>query len=149
MNVGENIKKIRKEKGMTQKDLGKKLGVSQAAIGQFENNNSNLKMDTIKKIAQALEVEYTRLIIETPFSSGSQEERQKMSDEELAEYLTYSTINDESKKRLILDRIQNRNFKTLTEHFEKLNYEGQKKAIENVESLTYNPKYHKEEPSEE
>lgn len=79
--------------------MEKKLGVSQAAIRQFENSNSNLKMDTIKKIAQALEVEYTRLVIETPFSSGSQEERQKMSDEELAE------------------------------HFEKLNYEGQKKLL--------------------
>lgn len=88
MNVGENIKKIRKEKGFTQKQLGEKLGISQAAIGQFENS-SNLKMDTIKRIADALDVEYTRLILETPFSSGTREERQKMSDEELAAYLTY------------------------------------------------------------
>lgn len=37
MSVGQNIKKARKSRGMTQKDLGTLLGVSQAAIGQFEN----------------------------------------------------------------------------------------------------------------
>lgn len=145
MNVGENIKKIRKEKGITQKELGERLGVSQAAIGQFENDNSNLKMETIKKIANALDVEYTRLIIETPFTNGSIEERQKMSDEELAEYLTYLITNDKNQKQGILERIQDRKVKILTEHFIKLNSHGQNKAIEDVENLTYNPKYRKSE----
>lgn len=108
MNVGENIKKIRKEKGLTQKELGIRLGVSQAAIGQFENTESNLKMETIKKIAEALEVDYTRLIIETPFSSGSKKEREKMSLEELAEYLAYSTSNDPLQKQEILKQREER-----------------------------------------
>ena len=55
-NIGENIKTIRKTKGLTQKQLGQLLGVSQAAIGQFESGKSNLTIDTIKKIAEALEV---------------------------------------------------------------------------------------------
>ncbi|MBQ8188542.1 MAG: helix-turn-helix domain-containing protein [Lachnospiraceae bacterium] len=104
MNIGENIKRIRKEKGMTQKELGGRLGISQAAVGQFENNCSNLKIDTIKKIADALEVSHTRLILETPFTSGSKEERSKMSDEELADYLTYITTDNESQKQQILER---------------------------------------------
>lgn len=52
-NIGENIKTIRKTKGLTQKQLGQLLGVSQAAIGQFESGKSNLTIDTIKKIADA------------------------------------------------------------------------------------------------
>ena len=55
-NFGENIKKIRKMKNLTQRELGELLGFSQAAIGQFESGKSNLTMDTVKKIASALEV---------------------------------------------------------------------------------------------
>lgn len=63
MTVGENIKKIRKEKGLTQKELGEKLKISQAAIGQFESNASNLQIETIEKIAGALEVPVAHLLI--------------------------------------------------------------------------------------
>lgn len=112
MSIGENIRRIRKEKGMTQKELGEKLGISQAAIGQFENDNSNLKIDTIKKIAVALDVEYTRLIIETPFSSGSREERQKMTDDELADYLTYLTTKNQDLKKEILSRYETKKQQT-------------------------------------
>lgn len=104
MNVGENIKKIRKEKGITQKQLGEMLGVSQAAIVQFENSNSNLKLETIKKISNALGVSETQLILETPFSTGSKEERQRMTDSELADYLAYSTTNDQTVKEKILQK---------------------------------------------
>ena len=53
MDIGEKIKKIRKESGITQKQLAQKLGVSQAAIVQFESEKSNPKIDTLKKIADA------------------------------------------------------------------------------------------------
>lgn len=56
VNIGHNIKQIRKSKGLTQKELGELLGMSQAAIGQFESKKSNLKTDTIEKIASALSV---------------------------------------------------------------------------------------------
>lgn len=56
MDIGEKIKKIRKESGITQKQLAQKLGVSQAAIVQFESEKSNPKIDTLKKIADALNV---------------------------------------------------------------------------------------------
>lgn len=143
MNVGENIKKIRKEKGLTQKELGIRLGVSQAAIGQFENTEANLKMETIKKIAEALEVDYTRLIIETPFSSGSKEEREKMSLEELAEYLAYSTTNDPLQKKEILnqreERIKKASSNTIvidTSKVENHPFTILQKKVENGEELT-------------
>lgn len=62
MTVGERIKKIRQEKGLSQKQLGEKLGVSQQMIGQYENPNSNLKTDTISKIAYALDVSFVDII---------------------------------------------------------------------------------------
>ncbi|MCL3783353.1 helix-turn-helix transcriptional regulator [Roseburia hominis] len=62
MTIGEQIKKIRQEKGLSQKKLGEILGVSQQMIGQYENPYSNLKLDTIKKIADALNIDYTELV---------------------------------------------------------------------------------------
>lgn len=57
MGIGQNIKEIRKSKGMTQKQLGNLLGVTQAAIGQFENDKANLTIETVNKIAAALNVD--------------------------------------------------------------------------------------------
>ena len=62
MNIGENIKNIRKEKGLTQAELGEKLSVSQQMIGQYENGKNSPQMDTLKKIATALEVNIVDLI---------------------------------------------------------------------------------------
>ncbi len=62
MNIGANIKKIRKEQGLTQKELGERLNMSQSAIGQFENNKSTFKVETLEKIANALNVEPKTLL---------------------------------------------------------------------------------------
>ncbi len=59
MNIGERIKHIRKESGVTQKQPAEKLGMTQAAIVQFESEKSNPKIDTLKKIANALNVSVT------------------------------------------------------------------------------------------
>lgn len=60
MNIGENIRKARKKAGLTQKELGQKMGISQAAIGQFENSNE-LTMKTINKVALALNINAAEL----------------------------------------------------------------------------------------
>lgn len=40
MTIGDNIRRFRKREGLTQQQLGDKLGVSQSAIGQFEKGTS-------------------------------------------------------------------------------------------------------------
>lgn len=54
MSVGENIKIIRKEKGLTQKQLADKLGTTQQNLAQYENNKRKPKLETLQKIADAL-----------------------------------------------------------------------------------------------
>lgn len=61
MTPGERIKKLRKEKGMTQKELAKKLGFSPSQLGQYENGYRNPKPSTVKKIADALEVPVSKI----------------------------------------------------------------------------------------
>lgn len=56
MTTGERIKNIRKQKGLTQHELGELLGVTQSMIAAYENNTRNPKPETLQKIANALEV---------------------------------------------------------------------------------------------
>lgn len=55
MSLGENIKEIRKNKGYTQKQLAEKLGTSPQNLAQYENGKRQPKLETIKKMADALE----------------------------------------------------------------------------------------------
>lgn len=56
--TGEDIRKARKAAGLTQKELGDKLGVSQPAVGQLENS-SNVRPEALEKIAAALGLSYS------------------------------------------------------------------------------------------
>ena len=57
MTIGEKIKRLRKERGMTQEELGAAVGVQKAAINKYETGIViNLKRDMIAKLARALDV---------------------------------------------------------------------------------------------
>lgn len=56
MTVGERIKKIRLEKGMTQKQVADSCGMADSAIRKYESGQITPKFDTIQRIALALEV---------------------------------------------------------------------------------------------
>ena len=51
MSIGENIKRLRKEKGLTQKQLGIlcQPPIDEANIRKYENDKQNPKVDTLKK----------------------------------------------------------------------------------------------------
>ena len=56
MSTGERIKKLRKEHGLTQEELGKKLGVQRAAIQKYEKGTViNIKRDTLMLLAEILD----------------------------------------------------------------------------------------------
>ena len=57
---GQRIKKLRKEKGLTQEQLGNLWGVKKSAIAKYENNRvENLKKETIQKLSEIFEVPAT------------------------------------------------------------------------------------------
>ena len=56
MEFGKKMKDIRIQKKISQRELGKRLGVSQQTIAQYERAVNVPKMETIQKIAEALEV---------------------------------------------------------------------------------------------
>lgn len=52
--IGEMIKKARKEKNLTQAELGELVGVQKAQISKLENGASNVTIGTILKVFKAL-----------------------------------------------------------------------------------------------
>lgn len=56
MMTGDRIKELRIQKGMSQEELGTKIGVKKAAINKYESGVVvNLKRSTIAKLASALD----------------------------------------------------------------------------------------------
>ena len=48
------IRKVRLERNLTQQELGNLIGVQHAQISKLENNTTNVTMDTILKVFEAL-----------------------------------------------------------------------------------------------
>lgn len=57
MSIAEVIREERKKAGMTQKELGKRLGVTQSMVAQYECGNRIPKILTIRRIADILEAD--------------------------------------------------------------------------------------------
>ncbi|EJT5924473.1 TPA: helix-turn-helix transcriptional regulator [Clostridium perfringens] len=63
MNIGKNIRRIRKSKGLTIRDLSKKSEVSQGYISDLENERETRpSLDILGKLANALEVSITNFL---------------------------------------------------------------------------------------
>lgn len=60
--LGENMKKIRLAKRMTQGDICRKLEVDRAYISNIESGNKNPTLSTITKLAKALGVSIDELL---------------------------------------------------------------------------------------
>jgi transcriptional regulator with XRE-family HTH domain len=56
MNIGDRITTLRKQKNLSQTDLGKAAGVSREIIGRYERNEVLPSIEVAAKIADVLEV---------------------------------------------------------------------------------------------
>ena len=52
--LGEMIKKVRKERHMTQDQLGKLVGVQKSQISKLENNTTDVRLETVLKVFSAM-----------------------------------------------------------------------------------------------
>ena len=58
-----NIRKLRKEKGMRQEDLARSLGVSRQTINAIENNKYNPTLELAMRLARFLNTTVEELFI--------------------------------------------------------------------------------------
>ena len=57
MTIGQKIKKLRTNKGLSQKALGELVGISDSAIAAYENGKKNPGRETVIKLAAALDTD--------------------------------------------------------------------------------------------
>ena len=58
----ENLRRVREQKGLSQKDVAEKIGVAKSTYSLYESGNREPNVQTIKKIADVLEVSADELL---------------------------------------------------------------------------------------
>lgn len=62
MNIGENIRKCRREKDIKAEEVFEKIGVSQSTYSKIENNRCKIDIEILVNIAAVLQVEVAVLL---------------------------------------------------------------------------------------
>jgi len=71
--LGKKIKEIRQKIGMTQEELAWKCGISLNFLGQIERGQKKPSIETIKKIAEALEISPSAFFDKMPYPSPKED----------------------------------------------------------------------------
>ena len=103
-NIGENIRKYRKARGMSQEQLSFEVGVKRAVISKYENGFIAPSLAMIEKIAKALDVTISEIyiglssaLVQTP--EGTIADYEAMENEELIKY--YQQLNKSGKEEAL------------------------------------------------
>ena len=103
MKIGTTIRGYRLQKGFSQGDIEKRTGLLRCYLSRVENGHTVPSLDTLSKIAQALDMPLAQFFAED--SLGREMNTQKLTDDELR-FLTQirrysSTLNDSDRKLLL------------------------------------------------
>lgn len=103
--VGERIKKARKNKGLTQTQLGEIICKSESTIRKYESNKVSAPLEILINIAKALDVELSELLpTENIFAGPGQyvsEVKEKTLGQLIDESCDTSHLTEEQKAKLI------------------------------------------------
>lgn len=95
--IGENLKRIRKEKKMSMARLSELSGISKGMLSQIENGETNPTINTIWKICSGLDIPYTALFEEEEAETVTIIKKDQVSlqnlDDNASLYLYYGDTN--------------------------------------------------------
>ena len=140
MYFNERLKNVRKEKGLTQADLAEKAGISINSVRLYESGKITPKVETLQKIADALEVPWLDLYpddtartaaMKSLLAIGAELENQF---ENMKKGFPATDLNIETSKELA-------HRADLLKEFDKLNEAGKHVAVWRVHELTEIPAY--------
>lgn len=130
MSIAENIKHLRKEKKLTQKQLAEKTGIAVITIQNYEAGKYEPKNQNLRKLAAILDPTGERLLgEELPFN--------------LVDLSASETIYTKSPVRTVSDFGLDLNEHKLIGDYRLLNKSGKDEAIKRIEELTEITKYTK------
>jgi transcriptional regulator with XRE-family HTH domain len=106
MNIGVTIRGFRLQKGMSQGDIEKRTGLLRCYLSRVENGHTVPSIETLQKIAGALELPLSQMFDEQPV----REVPGLSLDEDEIRFLTqvqkYSAHLSESDRRLLLAMVR-------------------------------------------
>ena len=114
---GESIRSLRIQRGMTQKELAEKVGITQQSVNLIEHGKRKIDIGLYIKISEILDPEHTELI---HFPNDKEYTR-------LPDMFSNDTLDG-----------------VMLNTFHMLNEKGQKKAIEQVDLLTKISEYRRD-----
>ena len=101
MSLGEKIKQLRQEKGYSQTLLEKRSGVNSKLLSKYENGRIIPTADTLRKIAEGLDISADYLIFDNVPKDG----RCQLNDLELFERFKEVELMDSENRKMIVNLI--------------------------------------------
>ena len=97
----ENLKKIRLQKGLSQKDVAEQIGVANSTYSLYESGNREPNVQTIKKIADVLNTSADNLLCIDDFDSftlAAHFEGEDYTDDEIEEIRRFAEFVKNKRK---------------------------------------------------
>lgn len=108
MNIGATIRTYRLQKGMSQGDIEKRTGLLRCYLSRVENGHTIPSLDTLAKIASAMELPIAQFFGETA-TNGSAKKLPRLSEDEvrfLSQIRRYTINLNESDRKLVLTMVK-------------------------------------------
>ena len=108
MNIGETIRNFRLQKGMSQGDIEKRTGLLRCYLSRVENGHTIPSLDTLAKIATAMEVPLAQFFNDNGGDNGNKNLPQ-LSEEEvrfLSQIRRYSSNLNDSDRKLVIAMVK-------------------------------------------
>ena len=128
--IRERIKEARQERGLSQEELAQIINSTKSAISRYESGKRQPRIEQLKSIASALDVDVNWLM-----NGYTLEQRDQVWKEKVSRRFEEADAWKKGKDRLNVA-------------FDSLNTSGQQEAVKRVEELTEVPRYRRQEPAQ-
>lgn len=111
MTIGERLRRLRIEKGLTQEEVGNILGITKAAVQKYENGSiTNFRSDTIRKLCKLFGIAPAYFIfddVENDYSSTNSEQLRGMIIKHFGERFVrfldiLDTLNEDGRQKIMV-----------------------------------------------
>ena len=108
MNIGDTIRNYRLQKGMSQGDIEKRTGLLRCYLSRVENGHTIPSLDTLSKIATAMDVPLAHFFSEHSGDNGSKTPPQLAEEEVrfLTQIRCYSSSLNDSDRKLVIAMVK-------------------------------------------
>jgi transcriptional regulator with XRE-family HTH domain len=110
MNIGETIRNYRLQKSMSQGDIEKRTGLLRCYLSRVENGHTIPSLDTLAKIAQAMDLQLAQFFTDAASENGSNAKSAPQLSEDEVRFLSqirrYSPNLNESDRKLVIAMVK-------------------------------------------